>query len=108
MKFKQIILITVLAATVFSIVGCGTATHTANAERRWERMMEEARLEAARESIEQGRLNYAIHLLEDLVESESIYSEQAKEMLAELRKVAQEFTQMREQTASAVGNPILY
>ena len=96
MARKQFILITVVALAVVSLAGCGECNTRANvAQRRWDRVMEKARIEAAQESIEQGRLQYAIRLLEDLVESESAFSEQAKQILEQLKAATQEIAQAR-------------
>ena len=50
-------------------------------------------MEAAKQNIEQGQLNYAVHLLEKLANSDSISAEQAKLMLVKLRTV--KFVQTR-------------
>ena len=53
-------------------------------------------MEAVRESIEQGRLDYAILLLEDLVESNSAFSDVARDMLVELRAARKKVAQARD------------
>lgn len=57
--------------------------------------MEKARIEAAQESIEQGRLEYAVRLLEDLAESDSAFAAQAKQILEQLKAARQEIAQAR-------------
>lgn len=95
MAHKQFILITMVVLMVLSLAGCGESNRSIGANRRWQRVLEQARLDAAMQSIEQGRLEYAIRLLEDLIESESAFAEQAKQILTELRAVTQEFAQAR-------------
>ena len=95
MNSKNTILIALLTVVVFAMAGCSESHQTAGAERRWQRVLEEAQMEAAQESIEQGRLHYAIYLLEELVESDSAFADEAREMLIHLRAVAQEFAQAR-------------
>jgi hypothetical protein len=58
-------------------------------------VIEKARIDAALESIEQGRLQYAIHILEELIESDSAFSEQARELLKELTSARQEIAKAR-------------
>ena len=57
--------------------------------------MEQARIDAALESIEQGRLQYAIHILEDLIESGSAFSDQAEAILKELRFATKQLADAR-------------
>lgn len=96
MAHKQFILIALVIGMLLILTGCGMTNGKTGAQRRWDRVIEQARFDAAQESIEQGRLDYAILLLEDLVETNSAFAEQAREMLAELRKVRQEFAQARD------------
>jgi Tfp pilus assembly protein PilF len=79
---------------VLVLAGCTQSSQ----HRRWDRHMERARFEAALESIEQGRLEYAMLLLEELIESESSYSEQARDILVEIRAVHQNMGQARSGT----------
>lgn len=95
MAHKQFILITMVVLVMLSLAGCGESNRSIGANRRWQRVLEQARLDAAMQSIEQGRLEYAIRLLEDLIESESAFTERAKQILVELRAVTQEFAQVR-------------
>jgi len=87
MAHKNSILIALLALLLLTpLAGCGESnSRTASAQRRWQRVIEQARLEAAQQSIEEGRLLYAVRLLEDLVESDSVFAEQAKQLLDKLR-----------------------
>lgn len=103
MSHKQFILITVAALVVVSLAGCAESnSRPSAAQRRWDRVMEKARMEAAQQSIEQGRLQYAIRLLEDLVESESAFSEQAKQILEQLKVATQEIAQARDLETSGL------
>ena len=78
------------------MTGCSESNNRiSSAERRWERVMEKARIEAAQESIEQGRLEYAVRLLEDLAESDSAFAAQAKQILEQLKAARQEIAQAR-------------
>jgi Tfp pilus assembly protein PilF len=101
MRHKNYILVTAAAVAVFVLTGCGESnSRVSSAERRWERVMEKARIEAAQESIEQGRLQYAIRLLEDLVESDSAFADQAGQILEQLKAARQEIAQARAESAN--------
>jgi hypothetical protein len=95
MTHKQFILIALAVLIVLPLIGCTDSARMAGAQRRYQRLLEQTRLEAAQESIEQGRLDYAILLLEDLVESDSAFADQAREMLVELRAARQKVAQAR-------------
>jgi Tfp pilus assembly protein PilF len=102
MAQKKIILIAAGALAVLSLAGCGeSSSRVSSTQRRWDRVMEKARLEAAQQGIEQGRLEYAVRLLEDLIESDSAFAEQAKQILAELKAAKQEIAQARAASASS-------
>ena len=85
MNRKNYILLAVVLSVVLLQIGCSESARTQSAHRKFERVMEQARIDAAIESIEQGRLQYAIRILEDLVESGSAFSDQAEATLKELR-----------------------
>lgn len=96
MTHKKNILIAVTALAILSLAGCGESSSRAtSAQRRWDRVMEKARIEGAQQSIEQGRLEYGVRLLEDLIESDSAFAEQAKQILTELKAAKQEIAQAR-------------
>ena len=85
MKSKNYILLAVVLCVVLLQFGCSESARTQSAQRRFDRVMEQARIDAALEGIEQGRLQYAIRILEDLIESGSVFSDRAKVILRELR-----------------------
>ncbi len=95
MKRKNYILLAVVLCIVLLQVGCSESTRTQSAERRFARVMEQARIDAALEGIEQGRLQYAIRILEDLIESGSAFSDQAEAILKDLRFAAQQMAEAR-------------
>ena len=95
MKYKNYILLAVVLCVVFLQVGCSESTRTESAQRRFDRVMEQARIDAALESIEQGRLQYAIRILEDLIESGAAFSDQAEVILKDLRIATQRFAEAR-------------
>jgi len=96
MAYKQIIIVALTILVVLPLVGCGENARMAGAQRRYQRLLEQARLDAARESIEQGRLDYAILLLEDLAASDSVFANEARQMLFELRSTAQKVAQAKD------------
>ena len=100
MKYKHYILLAVVLCVVLLQVGCSETARTQSAHRRFDRVMEQARIDAALESIEQGRLQYAIRILEDLIESESAFSDQAEEILKDLRFATQQMAVARNANAS--------
>jgi len=101
MSQNKIILIAVTALVVLSLTGCGeSSSRASSAQRRWDRVMEKARIEAAQQGIEQGRLEYAVRLLEDLIESDSAFAAQAKEILEQLKAAKQEIAQARTESTN--------
>jgi len=101
MRYKKYILVTAAVFVVLALAGCSESSNrVSSAERRWDRAMEKARIEAAQQSIEQGRLQYAIRLLEDLVESDSAFADQARQILEQLKTATQEIAQARAGNAS--------
>lgn len=57
--------------------------------------MERARIDAAQQGIEQGRLEFARMVLEDLVESDSAFSEETELALVDLRVATEQFAAAR-------------
>ena len=95
MKRKNYILLAVVLCIVLLQVGCSESARTQSAERRFDCMLEQARIDAALEGIEQGRLQYAIRILEDLIESGSAFSDQAEAILAELQFATKQLAEAR-------------
>ena len=90
MKKSHYILLAVVLCVVLLQVGCTESARTQTAQRRFDRVMEQARIDAALEGIEQGRLQYAIRILEDLIESGSAFSARAEAILKDLRFATQQ------------------
>lgn len=108
MLHRQFFMITLAVIAILAVSGCGqSSSQSSAAHRRWDRVMEQARFEAALESIEQGRLEYAILLLEDLVESGSVYSEQASQMLDDLRAARQQSAQAYSETVPVTNQTLV-
>ncbi|MEN8126618.1 MAG: hypothetical protein ABFR90_02315 [Planctomycetota bacterium] len=105
MAQKNSILVAVIVLLLLVLfTGCGESNiRTASAHRRFNRVMEQARIDTALESIEQGRLQYAIYLLEDLIESNSAFAGQARQILDELKAARQEIAQARAMKASLIA-----
>lgn len=96
MKSGYKFILTALAILILlSLAGCSEASREEAAHRRWDRTLEQARIEAAQLSIEQGRLAYARALLEELVDSNSAFSDEAAEALVQIRLVTEQFAQAR-------------
>jgi len=89
MNYKHHILLAFVLGGAVLLAGCSEYSRTRSAQRRWDRVLEKARIDAALQSIEEGRLQYAIQVLEDLIESESAFSEQAEAILKDLRVATQ-------------------
>ena len=102
MTCQKYILTAVVALVALSLAGCSeTSNRSSFAEQRWDRAMEKARIEAAQLSIEQGRLEYAVRLLEDLIHSNSAFAEQARQILSQLKTAKQEIAQARAASMNA-------
>ncbi len=95
MSHKNYILLAVVLCVVLLQFGCSESTRAQSAHRRFDRVMEQARIDAALEGIEQGRLQYAIRILEDLIESGSAFSGQAEAILKDLRFATQQMALAR-------------
>ena len=106
MKSKSYILLAAVLCVVLLQVGCSESARTQSAHRRFDRVMEQARIDAALEGIEQGRLQYAIRILEDLIESGSAFSDQAEAILKELRFATEQLAEARIANAG-LGNQLL-
>ena len=83
MNKKDIILLLAIAAVVFLLSGCTETSRKDAAERRWQRTIDQARIEAAETSFERGDVGYAKKILEDL-SAESLQYENARQLLAKL------------------------
>ncbi|OQY05131.1 MAG: hypothetical protein B6I25_06105 [Planctomycetales bacterium 4572_13] len=104
MKYKKYIFLAVVLCVVGLQVGCTESARTESVHRRFDRVMEQARIDAALEGIEQGRLQYAIRLLEDLIESGSAFSDRAQAILKELRFATQQMAIARHADAALQVN----
>ena len=104
MNRKNYILLAVVLCVVLLQVGCSESDRTQSAHRKFERIMEQARIDAALEGIEQGRLQYAIRILEDLIESGSAFSDQAEAILKDLQFATQQLAMARNADATLLVN----
>ena len=95
MKTYRVLFLTLAAVFVLMLAGCQEGAQTASAQRRWDRVMEQARIEAAQESIDQGRLAYAKRILEDMVKSNSDFADQARQLLELVESLNQQFAAAR-------------
>jgi len=78
-----------IAATllVMTVSGCLDGNRKESAKLRWERTMDKARIQAAQQSFEEGRLVYAERILEDCQrcsDPQSPLSRQAQQILAKV------------------------
>jgi predicted Zn-dependent protease len=84
-----IIIVAVLVAVLVS--GCqesSTSQKVTGAEMRWQRTINHARLQAARQSLEEGRLMYAQRILEECqreAQPDSRYAERINQMMAQIQ-----------------------
>lgn len=84
MTSKNCILLIAVAAMVLALTGCTETARKDAAERRWQKTLDEARIDAAEISIENGDVGYARKILEDL-DAESLQYENARQLLANLQ-----------------------
>ena len=61
---KNTIIIIALVSVLIFVSGCLESGRKESAQMRWQRTMDHARLEAAQQSLEEGRLVYAERVLE--------------------------------------------
>lgn len=83
MKSRNLILLMTVLSMVISLTGCSNSARQEAAERRWQKTIDQARIEAAEISIEEGQMGKARKILEDL-STESLQSENARELQARL------------------------
>jgi Tfp pilus assembly protein PilF len=94
MKTKNYILVIVAVAMALTLTGCFENTRQENAELRWQKTIDQARLEAAQMSIEKGQLTYAQKILEDVSDT-SVVAEDARQILAQLQVANVQLAQAR-------------
>ena len=87
MNLRKIIMVVIAVCVVVSLTGCTETARRDAAQQRWQKTIDQARLEAARQSIEQGKLTYAQKVLED-VSCDSTVADNARQMLAQLQTTA--------------------
>ena len=61
---KRTIMIIALVSVLMFVSGCLESNRKESAQLRWQRTMDQARLEAAQQSLDEGRLAYAGRILE--------------------------------------------
>lgn len=61
---KKTITIIALVSVLVFVSGCLDANRKESAQQRWQRTMDKARVQAAQQSLEEGRLAYAERILE--------------------------------------------
>ena len=84
MNTKNLMLLLAVAVMVLLLTGCSESTRREAAERCWQKTIDQARIEAAEISIENGELGYAQKVLED-ISTESLQSENARQLMAKLQ-----------------------
>jgi Tfp pilus assembly protein PilF len=77
-------MVVIAVCVVVLLTGCTETARRDAAQQRWQKTIDQARLEAARQSIEEGKLTYAQKILED-VSCDSIAADNARQMLAQLQ-----------------------
>ena len=65
MAYRKMMTIITVVLLVTVVSGCGSGSRKHSAQLRWERTMDQARVEAARQSFEEGRLVYAERVLKE-------------------------------------------
>lgn len=95
MNTQKFIIFIAIGAMVLTLAGCQEGSRRDSAQRKWDRVMEQARIEAAQESIQQGRLAYAKRILQDVIRSDSDFSDQARQLLELVEELNQQFTAAR-------------
>jgi len=83
MNLQKLIMVVIAVCVVASLTGCTETARRQAAEQRWQKTIDQARLEAARQSIEQGKLTYAQKILED-ISGDSTALDNARQMLAQM------------------------
>lgn len=95
--------VVVVLVAVMGIVlsGCSMEARRSDAsQRRWQRTMDQARLEAARTSIDQGNLAYAERVLRTCARdaaADTLYIDRANRMLAEVQTAHRQFAKARQE-----------
>ncbi|MHC4551882.1 MAG: hypothetical protein ACYSUT_03825 [Planctomycetota bacterium] len=83
MRYYNITILLVIAAMAFAVTGCSSVDDHRDecASQRWERKINQTRIDVAHERIAQGELAFAELVLQDCADS-STHGQQARQMLA--------------------------
>lgn len=92
-KLTTIMVLIAAAVVLTAVSGCSCNNKQSAAEARWERTMESARLDAARQSLAQGRYEYAKRVLEPCVNSPQ-KNQDAEKLMVEIQAAHQVYAQL--------------
>ncbi len=96
METIKIITLVVGAAALTAAAGCNIDAHRRqSAERNFERKMDQVRMEQARQSMAEGRYEYARRVLEPALESAQ-RGHEARTLMHQIQAADQVYTQMAE------------
>lgn len=100
MRYKKMTKVVLAAVIGMVLSGCAMEARRSDAsQRRWQRTMDQARLEAARTSIDQGNLAYAERVLRTCARDAAASSRdinRANRMLAEVQTAHRHFAKARQ------------
>ncbi len=100
MKYTRKHIWVLSALVVMTLAGCNVdGNRKAAAHRHFQRTMDEVRLQAAQESIDNGQLEYAERILQKCIQTSpegSQTTDQAQQMLAEVHTAHQQFARARQ------------
>lgn len=86
---QKMTLITLAVLVLAVVSGCQDSTNKVSADQlHWQRTINQAKLQAAQQSIEEGRLMYAQRILKECqrdARPDSHYSERVNQMLAQIQ-----------------------
>lgn len=85
-RLMTLLLIAMVA--MLTTAGCNGG-RKASAQSRWEETMDEARVEAARQSMAEGRYEYAQRVLEPCIRSDGRHQEDAEQLMTQIQMFAQ-------------------
>lgn len=103
MVHKNFVIIVAAGLLLGCMCGCSDSSRKVSAQLRWQRTMDRARLQAAAQSLEEGRLTYAERILNECAQCSdpaSDFAEQVTQLRARIRT-----ERIRYAKADAQANP---
>ena len=101
-KSHNILMLIAVVVTLTVLTGCTYDSKVSASELRWQHTMEQARLDAARQSLAQGQFEYAKKVLEPCINSPKT-GQDAEKLFMEIQAAQQVYAQLTASRSNAVN-----